>query len=323
MVRVGIVGAGSMGSLHAKLLRERSDVELIGFADVDAERALARAKEFGGRAYTSPVQLVEAGAEAVFVAVPNTKHTDILIQCLEAGVRVFCEKPMVTSLKDAERVMAVVGDREDQLYIGFNRRFACVYAHAKETVRNGFRVFSGNFIMNDGDMTNPPWVTNIELTGGFLYDTTIHMFDMVRYLVGEVVEVRTTARSCVYPLADDFSIELTTSEGQSILLSSNGHASWLWPSERVQLWGDHETIVTEELDTVTYFRSGERAAETVSFRHLDRERKWGYYQMHNDFFASFLTNAPPSIRATDGYHAVRIADACYRSASLGGKAIRL
>ncbi|MFF2875109.1 Gfo/Idh/MocA family protein [Gottfriedia sp. NPDC057991] len=320
-MKIGIVGAGNMGNLHASLLKTRSDVEFMGVTDIDYERCKSFCETHGGRAFRSVAEMVQAGTEVVFVTIPNTKHKEAVVSALKEGATVFCEKPFVTSLQDADEIMNVLGDDENRLYVGFNRRFAPVYAETKQIIQNGFKIYSGNIIMNDGDMTSPPWVTNVELTGGFLYDSTIHMFDMVRYLMGEIREVRCVSQQCLYPLHDNFSCMFTTEEGQSIVLSTNGHASWTWPSERIQLWGDHGTIITEELDLVTECGPLKQEQQTKNVRGIDRNLKWGYVQMHKDFLDSVKHKTTFSVSANDAYRSVLITDACYRSASEGGKLI--
>jgi myo-inositol 2-dehydrogenase/D-chiro-inositol 1-dehydrogenase len=322
-MKIGIVGAGNMGSLHASLFKNRSDVEFVGITDIDQARCIKFCETYGGKPFNDVKDMIQAGAEIVFVTVPNTMHKAVILDSLKEGAIVFGEKPFVTNIKDADEIMTELGDAQNRLYVGFNRRFAPVYAKAKQLVSQGFQVYSGNVIMNDGDMTSPPWVTNTALTGGFLYDTTIHMFDMVRYLVGEIAEVRTIAQQCLYPLQDNFSFIFTTTTGQSIVMSSNGHASWAWPSERFQLWGDHATIVTDELDKVTHCGSHESTLDITDVKNMDRNLKWGYVQMHEDFLGSVKAKKPFSVTAEDAYKSVQITDACYLSASQGGKAIIL
>jgi myo-inositol 2-dehydrogenase/D-chiro-inositol 1-dehydrogenase len=322
-MKIGVVGAGNMGKLHASLFGERSDVEFIGVTDIDLDRCRQLCDSYGGKPFTDVKEMVQAGAEIVFVTVPNTKHKPIILDGLREGALVFSEKPFVTSLKDADEIMTELGGRKDRLYLGFNRRFAPVYAKAKDYINQGFEVHSGNIIMNDGDMLTPPWVVNTEMTGGFLYDTTIHMFDMVRYLVGEVAEVRCIAQQCRYPLQDNFSIVFTTNKGQSVVMSTNGHASWAWPSERIQLWGDHATIVTEELDRVTHCGSRQSTLDATDVKNLERNRKWGYAQMHEDFLGAVKAKRPFSITADDAYRSVLITEACYESAQAGGKTIQI
>ena len=322
-MKIGIVGAGNMGTLHATLLKNRDDVEFVGVTDIDQDRCARFCAAHGGRTFANVKEMVQCGAEIVFVTVPNTKHKEVILDALREGAVVFSEKPFVTSLRDADEIMTELGGRQDRLYIGFNRRFAPVYAKAKQLVDAGFQVHSANVIMNDGDMTSPPWVINTELTGGFLYDTTIHMFDMVRFLIGEIAEVRCVSQQCQYPLHDNFSFLFVTKAGQSIVMSSNGHASWTWPSERFQLWGDHATIITEELDAVTYCGPRQSVLDIMNVKNLDRNTKWGYAQMHQDFLNAVKEKRPFGVTADDAYKSVLIAESCYTSANMGGKTIKL
>ncbi|SDP09580.1 myo-inositol 2-dehydrogenase / D-chiro-inositol 1-dehydrogenase [Paenibacillus sp. yr247] len=323
-MKIGVVGAGNMGGLHVSLFKNRTDVEFVGVTDIDLDRCNKFSEIHGGKAYKNVQEMIQTGgAEIVFVTIPNTKHKQVILDGLREGAVVFGEKPFVTSIADADEIMTELAGKQNRLYNGFNRRFAPVYAKAKELVQQGFQVRSANIIMNDGDMTSPPWVTNTALTGGFLYDTTIHMFDMVRFLVGEIAEVRCIAQQCHYPLQDNFSFIFTTTSGQSIVMSSNGHASWAYPSERIQLWGDHATIVTEELDNVMHCGSNKSTLEITDVKNLDRNMKWGYAQMHEDFLGAIAANQPFSITPEDAYKSVLITESCYISAANGGKAIQL
>ena len=90
------------------------------------------------------------------------------------------------------------------------------------------------------------------ITGGFLYESTIHLLDMMRWLLGEIVEVECRARASVYSELDDFVMLFTCASGQYCAFSSCAHASWAFPFERVELYGDHAQIVTEEMEKVTY-----------------------------------------------------------------------
>ncbi|SEO62743.1 Gfo/Idh/MocA family protein [Paenibacillus sp. OV219] len=323
-MKIGVVGAGNMGGLHTSLLKNRQDVEFVGVTDIDLERCTKFCDIHGGRAYRNVQEMIQSGgAEIVFVTVPNTKHKQVIIDGLREGAIVFGEKPFVTSLADADEIMTELAGTENRLYVGFNRRFAPVYARAKDWIRQGFEVQSANFIMNDGDMTSPPWVINTALTGGFLYDTTIHMFDMIRFLIGEIAEVQCIAQQSYYPLQDNFSFIFTTKNGKSIVMSSNGHASWAYPSERVQLWGNHATIVTEELDKVLHCGSNQATLDITDVKNLERNQKWGYAQMHEDFLGAIASNKPFSVTPEDGYKSVLITEACYQSAAQGGKAVHV
>jgi myo-inositol 2-dehydrogenase/D-chiro-inositol 1-dehydrogenase len=113
------------------------------------------------------------------VTTPNSKHTALTIAAANAGKAVFSEKPMATNLIEARAVLEASKNAK-VFQVGHNRRFAPVYVKLKELI-NEDRVHSAHIKMNRGELQNPDWTGNTSVTGGFLYETTIHLFDMMRF----------------------------------------------------------------------------------------------------------------------------------------------
>src|SRR5262249_57538154 len=82
--------------------------------------------------------------------------------------------------------------------------------------------------------------------------STVHLLDLMRWLLGEIVEVECRAHASVYNELDDCVMLLTCASGQPCAFSSCAHTSWVFPFERVELYGDHAQIVTEEMEKVSY-----------------------------------------------------------------------
>src|SRR5512133_2281395 len=105
-VRIGVIGAGAMGSLHVRLLA--SDVrgaQLVAVADIERERAAQLAREVGVRAIGDGCELIASpDVDAVVVASSPQTHEDLVRACLEAGKRVLCEKPLATSAAASRRI---------------------------------------------------------------------------------------------------------------------------------------------------------------------------------------------------------------------------
>jgi predicted dehydrogenase len=111
-LRVGVVGCGSFGRNHARVYRDlqkdiAQNVEFVGIADADRGRAEAIAKEFGTRSFASPGELIAAGVHAVSVAVPTVSHLPVATQLLENGVDVLIEKPLATTVAEADKLVAL------------------------------------------------------------------------------------------------------------------------------------------------------------------------------------------------------------------------
>ncbi len=317
-MRVGIYGAGTIGSVHARVLAATPGVVIAAVADSNEGRARTVAASVEARPAADLEALLALGLDAVVIAVPNVLHADACVTALERGVDVLCEKPMATSVEDARRVLDPV-ERTGRVYqIGFNRRFAPAYAGMRDLVAGGMTVFSGAMKMNDGDMRNPPWFSNPAVSGGFIYDTGIHLLDAARWLLGPIHTVRCLARSSCYPDMDDAVVLLATASGALVTFSTCGHATWTPPTERIELFGDHAAVVTEGFDRLIHARAIGQPAVIQDFSTLPWEERLGYVQQDQAFVQAVTQHRTPTVTAEDGYRAVEVVAACYRSAANDG-----
>ncbi|HKR01053.1 MAG TPA: Gfo/Idh/MocA family oxidoreductase [Pyrinomonadaceae bacterium] len=315
-IKIGIIGAGYIGGVHAAVLGQDERVHLSAVYDVDGERALALARSSGAIVAPGVEELI-ASSDAVYVTTPNTKHTELAIAAAEAGKHVFCEKPMATSLDDARAVLDAAHKASAVFQVGHNRRFAPVYATLKQLISEEAAPHSAHVKMNRGELIKPEWVGDSQVTGGFLYETTIHMFDMMRFLFGEVAHLTALGSQHEYPETDDFSVLLGFANGLHATLCSSADASWLFPFERVEVFCHHRTITTREMESLVSSEGMEGRQTTLSMHQLSKEEKWGYLQEDRAFVDSILKDEPASVTALDGFKSVELVDACYRSVRTG------
>ncbi len=322
-MRIGVFGTGQMGSTHVRTFAAIDGVAVVGVADADGQRARAAAGAVGAAPCPDLESLLALGLDAVVVAVPNVLHARSTITALERGVHVFCEKPMATTLEDARRVRETV-ERTGRVYqMGFNRRFAPAYAGMRELVAGGVTVFSGTIKMNDGDMRTPSWFSDRTVSGGFMFDTGVHLFDMARWQLGAVREVHCLARSSCYPDQDDAVALLHFVSGAIVSYSTCGHATWTAPTERIELFGDHQAIVTEGFERLTYTPGVGQPAVTRDFSVLATAERLGYTQEDRAFVEAVSRGQASKVTAEDAYRSIELVDACYRSAESGGAPVRL
>jgi myo-inositol 2-dehydrogenase/D-chiro-inositol 1-dehydrogenase len=323
VIRTGIIGLGNMGTLHGNLLMQNGDVKITAVMDLDPARVRDAAARFGCRGFDSVDELLASGIDLVFVTVPNTRHAELAIKALDRGVHVFVEKPLATDLEQARRVGVAQQRSERHLFVGYNRRFAPVYLEARRRVSGpAFKPAHVNIIQNDGDMANPPWLTDLAMTGGFMYDTTVHFLDMAQYLMGEIVEIRALGKAFFYPIPDDFVIQLRFAGGTFGAITTCGHASWISPFERVQVVGDHASVITEELDRLSYSASLGAVIEGRDYSKLGHNDKWGYAAMHAHIFDVMKNGVACMNGFREGYQVVELIEACQRSAANDGEIIR-
>ena len=315
-IKIGIIGAGYIGGVHASVLARDERVRLAAVHDAVEERAQALARSTGAVVSRSGEELIET-CDAVYITTPNTKHTALAIRAAAAGKHVFCEKPMATNLADAQKVLDAAETSDAVFQVGHNRRFAPVYAALRQMLNEEAAPHSAHVKMNRGELINPEWVGDPQVTGGFLYETTIHMFDMMRYLFGEVSQLVALGSTHEYPETDDFSVLLGFESGLHATLCSSADASWLFPFERVEVFCHHRTIATREMETLVASEGMEGKRVTLSMHQLSKEEKWGYLQEDKAFVDSIINNAPAIVTALDGYKSVELVDACYRAVKTG------
>jgi myo-inositol 2-dehydrogenase/D-chiro-inositol 1-dehydrogenase len=176
---------------------------------------------------------------------------------------------------------------------------------------------SAHVKMNRGELINPEWVGDARVTGGFLYETTIHIFDMMRFLFGEVAQLSALGSTHEYLEVDDFSVLLGFASGVHASLCSSADAGWLFPFERVEVFSHHRTITTREMETLIYSEGLEGRQVNLSMHQLSKEEKWGYAQEDRAFVDSIINERPAIVTALDGYKSVELVDACYRAVRTG------
>src|SRR5690349_2868596 len=102
-IRVGIIGGGYIGGVHAGILARDERVQLTAVNDVDEERAAKLARAHDAHVAASPTEVMER-CDAVYITTPNTQHVALTLAAIDAGKHVFCEKPLATNLEDARSV---------------------------------------------------------------------------------------------------------------------------------------------------------------------------------------------------------------------------
>ena len=315
-IKVGIIGAGYIGGVHAAVLAKDERVELASIFDLVESRAAELARSCGATVARSAEELIET-CEAVYVTTPNTRHTELAIAAARVGRHVFCEKPMATTLVAAREVLEAARKSKGVFQVGHNRRFAPVYMKLRELISGESEPHSAHVKMNRGELLKPEWVGDPEVTGGFLYETTIHMFDMMRFLFGEVSELYALGSTHEYPEVDDFSVLLRFRSGLHATLASSADASWLFPFERVEVFCHHKTIATREMETLILSEGLEGRQTIHSMHQRAKEEKWGYVQEDRAFVDSIASGAAAAVTALDGYRSVELVEACYRAVQSG------
>ena len=243
-MRIGLIGLGRIGAFHASTLSVIPGVELL-VADVVPSLAAETASSLGAAVFTTPANLLQADLDGVVIAAATDAHPQLILAAVEAGLPVFCEKPVARNASEAAEVLRRCGDAPVQ--IGYNRRFDPGFMAAREAVASGSlgRVHTVRSTTLD---PAPPPPAYLATSGGIFRDCSVHDFDIIRYVTGaEVTEVYATGNAQGDPMfaaAGDVSTSaaILTLDNDAIALVSNTRYNPRGYDVRLELHGTTDSI---------------------------------------------------------------------------------
>ena len=203
LLRIGLVGLGRLGKRHAQNLAERvPGAKLVAVCSPVAEEREWAKNALGVEALHADLRelLARADVDAVFLVTPTALHPGQIVQVLQAGKHVFCEKPLALDLAECRRVEAEAAKHPKlRVMIGYGRRFDPSYSDAYAKVKSGligtpFLVRSQNLDMND---PSGFFVRFAPTSGGIFLDCSVHDIDLARWFLGSPKPVRVFAAGTV------------------------------------------------------------------------------------------------------------------------------
>ena len=200
-LKVGIIGAGRIGQVHAKSITYHiPQAEIVAISDIFVDGAKKVAEELSIPNYYQDYHEILNNPEiqAVLICSSTDTHADIAVEAAEAGKHIFCEKPVDLTVAKIKKVIAAVEKAGVKLQIGFNRRYDHNFAHIKDLANKG-KLGELQIIKITSRDPEPPPVSYVKVSGGIFLDMTVHDFDMARFIGGEVEEVYANATVMVDP----------------------------------------------------------------------------------------------------------------------------
>lgn len=188
-MRVGIVGAGRIGAVHAATLARHESVEQLLIADVAVERAAGLARDLGAEHVEQITSLFSGRVDALVVTAATAAHAGLVTAAVEAGLPVFCEKPVAATIEETLRLLDLVRSSGVEVHIGFQRRFDAGFVAARAAVANEELGWIHTIRAGTCDASPPP-DDYIPTSGGLFRDCLVHDIDALRWVTGlEVREV--------------------------------------------------------------------------------------------------------------------------------------
>ncbi|HEV7644403.1 MAG TPA: Gfo/Idh/MocA family oxidoreductase [Pyrinomonadaceae bacterium] len=212
-LKFGLVGAGGIAQAYAQAFNESTCCELVAVADVREESAKALAEIVGGKAYSSYQSFIENNVEmdAVIVATPPTTHAEIACYFMERKIPVLCEKPLCTTVAEAEKMIRTAEENSVLFTMASKFRYCNDVIKAKGIVASGTLgevVQFENAFTAKVDMSKR-WNSDAKVSGGgVLIDNGTHSVDIIRYMLGPVESVLVVDSGSTQGLSVDENVKM-------------------------------------------------------------------------------------------------------------------
>jgi predicted dehydrogenase len=316
MIRVAVIGTGSMGKNHARVYNELSEADLVAVSDVDEKVATQVAESFAARAYRDYRSMLEVEQpQAVSIAVPTALHEEVAIACLEAGAHILVEKPIAATVEEGQRIIECARSLDRKLMVGHIVRFNPAIQALKKMLDEGElgRIFQ---IVCRRIGPFPARIRDV----GVVIDLAPHDVDVMRFLTGQdPLRVYAETEQRIHTDHEDMLLGLLRfPDGVTGSLEIN----WLTPTKvrEVLVLGERGLYRVDDLTQDLYFYENEAAngelwpalktIKGVSEGRMIRYAINRYEPLKAELQAFLLSveegSAPP-VSGEDGLAALRIA----------------
>lgn len=332
MLKVGLIGYGNMGKLHAINILHMKDTQIAAVAD-PSKRALRKAELVGVHNLYSDYHDLLAhaktiGIDVVIITIPNSLHYEAIQLSLESKINVFTEKPMATTIKECSAIVDSVKRSGQKLMVGYNLRFLKTIEQMKTALDKGH---IGNLehvtleLIGSGPFSDW-WFDSEKTGGGALVDKGSHLIDLFRFFAGDAKVLFSSL---------DYKFNLPLEDGAIVALgcinsSAKGTiiAGW-YQSEvpstwdfHVHLHGNSGFLISNSYTPGNFYRYAmKETAKNVLRRITGKaihplsylEIRETYYKELSYFFNCIRLDKTPSISsATDGLKATEIIEEAYK-----------
>ena len=330
--RVGIIGAGSIAQeCHFPGYKKDRRSKVVAFSEPTDARHTEVIEKFGNMNGYSDYRdmLANEDLDVVSICTPNAFHAENAIAALQSGCHVLCEKPIATTLNEADRMVTAAKKARKKLMIGFTHRLfsgtqKCKELIAKKTIGKPFmiRVRFAHGGPYPGWAKNA-WFYNKKLAaGGAMLDMGIHAIDLSLWMMGPITSVNAMARTLVKKIEVDDNALLQVEFKNGAL----GYIEVGWTSKPgfsgVEIYGTEGTLICDYIKGLQLC-SGEASAgkdSSVNWKMLDKNPTRGGWEKEIKYWLDVVDGKEKlTMSGTAGRQALEVALAAYKSSDSGRK----
>ena len=320
-LRVGLLGAGRIGQVHAANIAAHPACELAALSDVAEKAAQKLAAKHGATVAATDAIIADPAIDAVLIATPTDTHADLIEQSVGAGKSVLCEKPIDLDIKRAQVCMEKV--KQSAVMLGFNRRFDPDYSQLKARFDAG-EIGNAYMLTLTAFDPAPPPIPYIGTSGGLFRDMAIHDFDVAQWIMGEAPVSVFAIGGC---LADpavgkagdiDTAVAVLKYRDGRISVIRNCRKATYGHDQRIELLGAGGMLRAENVLQSTVQKWDASGLSADKPEHFFLERYAAAYKAEwHAFVQAVAAKKPMPVTLADGVAALAAAEAATRSAQSG------
>lgn len=322
MVKIGIIGAGRIGKVHAKAASNLNGAKIIWLADPIAPDLQETAKSMGIEKTSKNYKdiLNDKEVDAIFICTPTDTHYTISMEALNFGKHVFCEKPVDLELGRVKDVKDLVAKTGKKYMVGFNRRFDHNFMAIKENIDKGL-IGKPELIQITSRDPEPPPISYVKVSGGLFCDMMIHDFDMVRYLsssnpksvtaIGDALvnpKIKTEGNDI-----DTAIVSIELENGALAVITNSRRASYGY-DQRAEVHGELGALSCSNDTSNTLVISSKDGIIHEKPLYFFLERYLNAYKMEIEIFVdSIINNKETPVTIEEAYQSLLLAKAAQKS----------
>ncbi len=299
-LRAAVVGVGYLGNFHAQKYASLPDVDLVGVADSDAGRAAEIAANLGTEPYGDYRDLA-GKVDVVSIVVPTIMHHEVASFFLDHGVHVLLEKPVTTTVQEAQDLIARAAAQGLVLQVGHLERFNPALAAVREKIKRP------GFIDVTRVAPYKPRGTDVSI----VLDLMVHDLDLVSTIIGSEIRSISASGACVYSSTPDIANARIEFENGAVANLTASRIS-LKSDRSMRIFQDDAYIAIDfQNRKASIYRKGEGdsapGVPAVSVEELEVPQRDQILAEIEAFIASVLTGQPPAVSGRDGMRALETA----------------
>ena len=325
-IKAAIVGCGGVHNVHAQTLKKLDTTELVAVCDNVASKAEASSEKYGAEIRKFEDILNDSEIKSVHICTPHFLHARMAIQAMEAGKMVLLEKPLATSLKDAEMVLATSVEKSAHIGISFQNRYRPVIRKAYDMMRDGSlgKILGGRAMvtwMRDAAYyQSVDWRGSWKREGGsLLINQTIHTLDLLHWLFGGFREITGSISRHVFDgiieTEDTAELRFMTESNRPVLFyATTGYIED--SAVFIEIAAENAKLRIEEDLKITW-KDGR--TETLTEEQASGPKAyWGvqHEALIADFYRSYIEGEKFSIDVSEAINAIRMLDKIYNDPAI-------